>query len=144
SIRGFNSVLSNKLMVMIDGRTVYNPVFGGTLWEAHNLMMEDIDRIEVIRGPGGALWGSNAVNGVINIITKHSNNSQGNLVTAHAGNEENGTLSARHGGSFGSDGSYRVYARGFKQDQSARAQADSEGTDEDVHDEWNGFRTGFR
>jgi iron complex outermembrane receptor protein len=137
SIRGFNSTLANKLLVLIDGRSIYNPVFGGVLWEAQNLMLLDIERIEVIRGPGGALWGANAVNGVINIITKHSRNTQGNVVTALTGNEES-NISARHGGALGNDGTYRVYAKAFKRDTS---QAPGGG---EAYDAWDGIRTGFR
>jgi iron complex outermembrane receptor protein len=146
SIRGFNSTLANKLLVLIDGRTIYNPVFGGVLWEAHDLMLEDIERIEVIRGPGGALWGANAVNGVINIITKHTSDTQGNLVSGIYGNEEQGTLSARRGGSFGETGSYRVYAKGFNRDASNKPQntAGSFSADEDAYDAWDGVRSGFR
>src|SRR4030095_4543306 len=88
SIRGFNSFFANKLLVMVDGRTVYNPVFGRGFREAHDLALEAIDRIEVIRGPGGTLWGANAVNGVINIITKHTRDTQGVLATAGGGTEE--------------------------------------------------------
>ena len=137
SIRGFNSTLANKLLVLIDGRTIYNPVFGGALWEAENLMLADIDRIEVIRGPGGALWGANAVNGVINIITKSSRDTQGNLVSATAGNEER-IISTRHGGKFGSDGTYRVYAEAFNRDNSHSPGGG------DTYDQWDGMRTGFR
>lgn len=143
SIRGFNSTLANKLLVLIDGRSVYNPVFGGVLWEAHNLMLEDIERIEVVRGPGGALWGANAVNGVINIITKHTRATQGAIASAVYGTEEQGTLSARQGGRFGQDGSYRVYAKGFKHDAS-RKPITTSGNTQDTYDEWDGFRTGFR
>lgn len=137
SIRGFNNVLANKLLVLIDGRTVYSSLFGGTFWEAHDLLLEDIERIEVIRGPGGALWGANAVNGVINIITKHSRDTQGNLATALYGNEERGQVSYRHGGEF-QDGSYRVYAKGFKKDPSTSV------TGGDANDQWKGYRSGFR
>lgn len=138
SIRGFNSPLSNKLLVLVDGRSIYNPVFGGTLWEAHNLMLEDVERIEVIRGPGGSLWGANAVNGVINIITKNSRDTQGNLASVIYGNEEKGTLNARHGGRIGEDGTYRVYAKGFRQDESRKPGGG------DTYDNWDGFRSGFR
>ena len=138
SIRGFNSTLANKLLVLIDGRSIYNPVFGGTLWEAHDLMLEDIERIEVIRGPGGTLWGANAVNGVINIITKHSRDTQGRLASALYGNEQQGTASVRHGGKLGSEGSYRVYAKGFRQDPSHKPDGG------DTYDAWDGLRTGFR
>lgn len=138
SIRGFNSVFANKLLVLIDGRTVYNPVFGGVFWEANDLMLEDIERIEVIRGPGGTLWGANAVNGVINILTKHTRDTQGSLVSGLYGNEEQGTLNVRQGGTFGDSGSYRVYAKGFQRDSSQKP------TGGDTYDEWDGFRTGFR
>jgi iron complex outermembrane receptor protein len=144
SIRGFNSDLANKLLVLVDGRTIYNPVFGGVLWEAHNVMLEDIERIEVVRGPGGTLWGANAVNGVINIITKHTSDTQGNLTSTLYGNEEQGTLSARQGGLFGNNGSYRIYARGSKQDASRKPPAAGGNQQHDTYDEWDGFRTGFR
>src|SRR5688572_32423881 len=79
SIRGFNSRFANKLLVMIDGRSVYTPLFSGVFWDAQDVMLEDVERIEVIRGPGGALWGSNAVNGIINIITSSAADTQGQL-----------------------------------------------------------------
>ncbi len=144
SIRGFNNGLANKLLVLVDGRTIYNPVFGGVLWEAHNVMLEDVERIEVVRGPGGALWGANAVNGVINIITKHTSDTQGNLTSTVYGNEERGTLSTRQGGTFGSNGFYRIYAKGFKQDASRKPPTANSDTQQDTYDEWDGFRTGFR
>jgi len=147
SIRGFNSGLANKLLVLIDGRTIYNPVFGGVLWEAHKLMLEDVDRIEAVRGPGGTLWGANAVNGVINIITKHTRDTQGNLASAIYGNEEKGTLSTRRGGTFGqgaNQGTYRVYAKAFKQDASRKPPTAGGDSRQDTYDEWDGFRTGFR
>src|SRR4029079_6815242 len=78
SIRGFNAQYSNKLLVLIDGRSVYTPTFSGVYWDAQDYVLEDIDRIEVIKGPGGTLWGANAVNGVINIITKEARKTQGN------------------------------------------------------------------
>src|SRR6185503_4931539 len=83
SARGFNgSIFANKLLVLIDGRAVYTPLFGGVLWDVQDVVLEDIERIEVIRGPGGTLWGANAVNGVINIITKKAKDTQGSLVSA--------------------------------------------------------------
>jgi len=144
SIRGFNNGLANKLLVLIDGRTIYNPVFGGVLWEAHDLMLEDVERIEVVRGPGGTLWGANAVNGVINIITKHTRDTQGNLTSAIYGNEEQGTLSTRQGGNFGDNGTYRVYAKAFKRDASRKPPVAGSDKQQDTYDEWDGFRTGFR
>ena len=79
--RGFNGQFANQLLVMMDGRSIYNPSFGGVFWNAQDYLLEDLDRIEVVRGPGGALWGANAVNGVINIITKPAQDTQGTLVT---------------------------------------------------------------
>lgn len=138
SIRGFNSGLANKLLVLVDGRSIYNPVFGGVLWEAHDVMLEDIKRIEVVRGPGGSLWGANAVNGVINITTKHARETQGNLVSVLSGNEELGTLSLRRGDSFGDEGFYRVYAKAFKRDSSRKPVGGEN------FDAWEGWRGGFR
>src|SRR5262249_22438681 len=98
SIRGFNSELANKLLVLIDGREVYDPLFSGVYWDVQDMPLEDIERIEVIRGPGASLWGANAVNGVINIITKSAADTQGGLVRAAAGDMERGSLTARYGG----------------------------------------------
>jgi iron complex outermembrane receptor protein len=111
SIRGFNRQFQTKLLVLIDGRTVYSPAFGGVFWESQDAMLEDVDRIEIIRGPGAALWGSNAVAGVINIITKDSSSTQGFLITGGAGNEENGFASFRYGGKAGENFNYRVYGK---------------------------------
>ena len=86
SIRGYNALFANKLLVLLDGRNVYSWEFSGTRWHTVDTLLEDIERIEIIRGPGGTLWGANAVNGVINIITKTSNNTQGWLVAGGAGN----------------------------------------------------------
>jgi len=147
SIRGFNSTLANKLLVLVDGRSIYNPVFGGVLWGAHDLLLEDIESIEVIRGPGGTLWGANAVNGVINIKTKHTRATQGTLLSAIVGDEEQGTLNARHGAAFGDDNFYRVYAKVFQRDASynpLNTSLDPSKEDHNVYDEWDGFRTGFR
>ena len=112
-IRGFGSRLTRSVLVLIDGRTVYTPLFAGTYWEVQDTLMEDIDRIEVIRGPGGTIWGPNAVNGVINIITKDTKDTQGMLVSAGGGNEEQGFVNFRYGGGNGKDFSYRVYGKGF-------------------------------
>jgi len=115
--RGFNNTLANKLLVMIDGRTVYSPLFSGVFWEAQHVMLEDVERIEVISGPGATQWGANAVSGVINVITKRAMHTQGTLLTAGGGNREwNGA--ARHGGTVGNDGHYRVYGMGFQRNNS--------------------------
>jgi iron complex outermembrane receptor protein len=112
SARGFNSTTANKLLVLIDGRAVYTPLFSGVFWDAQDVPLEDVERIEVISGPGAALWGANAVNGVINVITRRSSDSQGGLAYARAGNLERG-YGARYGGTIGDTGSYRLYGRSF-------------------------------
>lgn len=111
STRGFNSATADKLLVLIDGRSVYTPLFSGVFWDVQDVLLEDVDRIEVIRGPGAAVWGANAVNGVINIITKPASATQGGLVTAGAGNEERGFGATRWGGTAGEHGHYRVYGK---------------------------------
>ena len=116
SIRGFNGRYANKLLVLIDGRSVYTPLFSGVYWDVQDVMLEDVERIEVIRGPGGSLWGANAVNGIINIITKHAKDTQGSLLYLGVGDEEKGLGGFRHGGAWGKDGHYRVYGKFFKRD----------------------------
>ncbi len=111
SIRGHNDEFASKLLVLIDGREIYTPLFSGVFWDMHDYVTEDIDRIEVVRGPGATMWGSNAVNGVINIITKDSKNTQGTLLSAFTGGEESWIGSARYGGKLGDKGGYRVYVR---------------------------------
>src|SRR5690606_9775906 len=95
SARGFNNVLANKLLVLIDGRTVYTPMYAGVFWDSQHVMLDNIERIEVISGPGGALWGANAVNGVINIITKSSKETQGAFVEVGYGYKMPGIINAR-------------------------------------------------
>jgi iron complex outermembrane recepter protein len=111
SARGFNITTANKLLVLVDGRTVYSPLFSGTFWDVQDTFFGDVDRIEVIRGPGGTMWGANAVNGVVNIITRPASQTRGTAASLSAGTEERLVASARHGGRLGADGSYRVYGK---------------------------------
>jgi len=111
SARGFNHQYSDKLLVMIDGRTVYTPLFAGVYWDTQDVPLEDIDRIEVIRGPGATVWGANAVNGVINIITKNAADTQGALLVAGGGTEALALGTAQYGGKIGRDTSYRVFTK---------------------------------
>ena len=104
SIRGFNDQFSNKLLVLVDGRSIYQRVFSGVFWDAEDLVLEDIERIEFIRGPGAAVWGANAVNGVINIVTKSAKDTPGVLVRLGAGSFDRGQVSARYGGTAGAAG----------------------------------------
>ena len=115
-IRGFGSGFSRSLLVLIDGRSVYTPLFAGVYWDVQDTLLEDIDRIEIIRGPGGTIWGANAINGVVNIITKSATETQGLLATAGGGSEEKGFGSLRYGGKIGQDFGYRVYGKGFRRD----------------------------
>jgi iron complex outermembrane recepter protein len=110
SIRGFNDLFSNKLLVLVDGRSIYTRVFSGVFWDAADLVLDDIDRIEVIRGPGAAVWGANAVNGVINIVMKSARESQGALVHLSGGTFDRAQATARYGGAVGS-AAYRVYSQ---------------------------------
>jgi iron complex outermembrane receptor protein len=120
SARGFNSESANKLLVMIDGRSVYTPLHSGVFWDAQDVMLADVDRIEVISGPGGTLWGANAVNGVINILTRSAKDSVGTLATAAVGDKEQLTA-LRHGMRFGDNGALRLYARTLRVDNTVRA-----------------------
>jgi len=135
-IRGFGSSLTRSVLVLIDGRTVYTPLFAGTNWDVQNTLMDDIDRIEVIRGPGGTIWGPNAVNGVINIITKNAKDTQGLEVSAGGGNELQGFVNFRYGGSNGNL-SYRVYGMGFSQSPENHPPGQS-------FDDWRSAQGGFR
>jgi len=136
--RGSNSIYANKLLVLIDGRSVYSPTFSGTNWDAQDTLLEDIDRIEVIRGPGGTLWGANAVNGVINIITKNARETQGGMAIAGGGDEEQGFGALRYGGKVDDTTHFRVYGKYFNRD-------DSEGLNGgNGNDDWDMARGGFR
>lgn len=138
SARGFNSTTSNKLLVLIDGRTVYTPLYAGVFWDVQDTLLEDIDRIEVISGPGATLWGANAVNGVINITTKNAQDTQGALAVAGGGDELRGFGGLRYGGSLGTDFNYRVYGKHFDRDNSVFA------NDTDATDQWHMNQGGFR
>jgi iron complex outermembrane recepter protein len=109
SARGFNSRFANKLLVMVDGRSIYTPVFSGVLWEEQSVFLDEIERVEIVRGPGGALWGINAVNGVINIISRKAADADGLRVTAGAGPVEGGSASLSYGGDLEGVGDYRFY-----------------------------------
>lgn len=113
SIRGFNGRLANKVLVMIDGRRVQTPVFSGVYWDLEDVLLEDVERIEVVRGPGAVLWGSGAVNGVVNVITRHAGATQGGLVTGGGGTEERAFWGLRYGGQAGG-AFYRAYAKSFQ------------------------------
>jgi iron complex outermembrane receptor protein len=113
SIRGFNDQHANKVLVLIDGRSVYSPSFSGVFWDMVDVPLEDIDRIEVIRGPGGTVWGANAVNGVINIITKGAAATPGGLLSAGTGSQDRAESLLQYGGEIGNDGDYRVFGRYF-------------------------------
>lgn len=110
SARGFNNPFANKLLMLIDGRSVYSPFFSAVFWDAQAVVMEDIERIEVISGPGSTIWGVNAVNGVINVITRHAKDSQGTLLSVAASRRE-GDATVRFGGRLAQGGSYRAYAQ---------------------------------
>jgi iron complex outermembrane recepter protein len=137
SSRGFSSVSSEKLLVLSDTRSIYTPLFSGVQWDVQNYIMEDIERIEVICGPGATQWGSNAVNGVINITTKSARDTQGLYLAAGGGTEEQAAVSARYGGELGSTGHFRVSGQYFDRDASQLASPASP-------DDWHMAHTGFR
>ena len=136
-VRGFESRLSRSVLVLIDGRSVYTPLFAGVYWEVQDTLLQDIDRIEVIRGPGGTIWGPNAVNGVINIITKSAKDTQGALVSAGGGNVDQGSVDARYGSGNGKNFNYRIYGKGFARGPEFHA-------DHAAFDNWRMAQGGFR
>nr|WP_320014560.1 TonB-dependent receptor [uncultured Desulfobacter sp.] len=136
--RGFNSRFSPSLQVLVDGRSVYTPSFSGVYWEVTDVLLEDVDRIEVIRGPGATIWGSNAVNGVINIITRRANETQGGFVQASAGSVERNIVAARYGGTMGKDKFWRIYAKHKAIDEFGRVSGENAG------DDWQINQAGFR
>jgi iron complex outermembrane recepter protein len=138
SARGFNSTTANKLLVLVDGRSVYTPLFSGVFWDIQDLLLEDIDRIEVISGPGGAIWGANAVNGVINIITKNASETRGLYAEAGGGTSPNDFAAARYGGAIGSRSSFRVYGQYFDRDNEVFSNGD------DANDSWRMGQGGVR
>ncbi|MDO8586858.1 MAG: TonB-dependent receptor [Armatimonadota bacterium] len=137
SSRGLNERFAKMMLVLIDGRSVYTPLFSGVFWDVQDLPLSTVERIEVIRGPGATMWGANAVNGIINIITKNAKDTTGSFATAAYGTDERPLGDVRHGGKIGS-GFYRVYARGFQQDNFVDSSGD------DTHDAWRQRRGGFR
>ncbi|NIP29856.1 MAG: TonB-dependent receptor [Candidatus Dadabacteria bacterium] len=140
SIRGFNSNIANKLLVLIDGKSAYTPLFAGVFWSDLDTLFEDIDRIEIIRGPGGSIWGANAVNGVINIITKNSKHTNGYFVNAGIGNEEKAFIDIRYGNSaLNNKLNYRIFAKAFDKDE-FKSISNSGG----ANDDWKSYRSGFR
>jgi iron complex outermembrane receptor protein len=135
--RGFNNSLANKLLVMIDGRTVYTPLFSGVFWDQQDLVLPDMDRIEVVSGPGATLWGANAVNGVINVISRSAAETQGGFVSVGGGNFES-QATVRYGGPLGGSGHYRAYAKTARFDATHRANGTS------ALDAWSRDQVGFR
>lgn len=138
SSRGLGGEFTNNLLVLMDGRTIYTPLFAGTHWDVQDTLLEDISRIEVIRGPGATLWGSNAVNGIISIVTKTAFETQGLLLEGGYGTEDNGWGQMRYGAALGEDAAFRIYGKWFDRD----GLRDSTGRE--AHDDWDTLRGGFR
>ena len=138
SARGFNADLANKLLVLIDGRTVYTPLFSGVFWDRQDYLLEDIDRIEVVSGPGGTLWGANAVNGVINVITRHAQQSQGFYAEGGGGQPMLGHGAVRYGGTLAPSAFYRVYGKYGGHDDELLPDG------RDAADSWRTGQAGFR
>ena len=142
--RGFNNLFANKLQVLIDGRSVYTPMFSGVFWESQDVLLEDLEQLEVIRGPGAALWGANAVNGIVNVRTRHAVDTQGAQVTWGTGTEERLFGSARFGGRLRKDLYYRVYGKYFARDNSVYRDDFDHAPAAGAADAWAMRRAGFR
>jgi iron complex outermembrane receptor protein len=140
TVRGFNDVLANKLLVLVDGRSVYSPLQSGVYWDVQDVLLEDVERIEVVRGPGGSVWGANAVNGVINVITKPAGETRGGVATAGGGSEERAFGSVRYGLRASEDLDLRVYAKHGDTDDFVDGLDD----ERDDHDDFFMTRGGFR
>jgi iron complex outermembrane receptor protein len=138
SARGFNTDSANKMLVLVDGRAVYTPLFSGVFWDRHDYLLEDINQIEVISGPGGTLWGANAVNGVISITSKSAKDTQGGYLEAAGGTELGSFAGARYGGMLAPDVFYRVYAKYSDRDGGALVDGS------DAGDSWHAAQGGFR
>jgi iron complex outermembrane receptor protein len=138
SARGFNSQFANKMLVMIDGRTVYSPLFSGVYWDAQQVMFDDVDRIEVIRGPGATVWGANAVNGVISVLSKSARDTQGGLIYGGGGDVHKALGGVRYGDKIGNDTWFRVYGTYQLNDGFTQANGQS------VNDDWDLKKGGFR
>ena len=136
-VRGFESTLSRSVLVLIDGRSVYTPLFAGVYWQVQDTLLEDIDRIEVIRGPGGTIWGANAVNAVINIITKRAQETHGTLASTGGGNVDQGFFNFRYGAGNSKGFNYRIYGKGFTRGPEFHP-------DHQQFDDWRMGQTGFR
>src|ERR1700687_5974228 len=136
-VRGFGSALSRSVLVLIDGRSVYTPLFAGVYWQVQDTLLEDIERIEVIRGPGGTIWGANAVNAVINIITKPAKDTRGVLVSAGGGSVDQGFVGFRYGAPKGKNFDYRIYGKAFTRGPEFHP-------DHQQFDDWRMGQIGFR
>lgn len=136
--RGFNNMTANKMLVLIDGRTVYTPLYAGVFWDVQDTLLDDIERIEVITGPGATLWGANAVNGVISITTKRAADTQGLLVETGGGTQPRGFLNLRYGDHLGSKGYYKVYGKMFDRNQTFYASSRA------ARNDWKLGQGGFR
>jgi iron complex outermembrane receptor protein len=138
SARGFDAQFANKLLILVDGRTIYGPAYGGVFWGIQDMVMEDLDQVEVIRGPGATLWGANAVNGVVNILSKSSRDTQGLMVSTTVGTEDQPSVTIRYGGQIVTNLYYRVYAKYFNRAGLVLTNGS------DANDDWHSLQGGAR